>query len=274
MRGRFAGLLASVVVLVLGLSAVSAEAQVADADADRRARQHFESGTAYFEVGDWDNALHEFSSAYEASGRIELLYNVYLTYERMGNLTQAIAFLERYLESDVDTHRGTLERRLENLRARVHRGETGTGSEGDSHTGEDLAALPELEGDTVVTRSTEGPSVTTPPRETSGSVSPVAFVGVGIAAAGLVGLGVSGGLTLSEDARLRACAPGCARSETDTIALTAPLTDAFAGLALVGAIVGIIGLVLPGDASDSNAALRVTPIAGPGTLGAHLEGSF
>ncbi len=107
------------------------------------------------------------------------------------------------------------------------------------------------------------PSAPTP----STGPHPLAIAGFVVAGVGLATFAIAGGVTLSEDARLRgSCAPSCAASEPATIAVTGPVGDAGAAIALVGVALGVIGLVLPtGDE-------RATVTAGP--LGARFEVTF
>src|SRR5688500_8872763 len=62
---------------------------------DERARMHFQAGNAYFQTGEYDAALREFQRSYELSARPALFYNMALVHERLGNLEQAIAHLQR-----------------------------------------------------------------------------------------------------------------------------------------------------------------------------------
>jgi hypothetical protein len=84
----------SLVLLVLPSAVV---AQAADEVEDMRARRHYEAGTAYYEVGDYDSALRELERSYEISRRPPLLFNLYMTEERLGHFARAAERLERYL---------------------------------------------------------------------------------------------------------------------------------------------------------------------------------
>jgi tetratricopeptide (TPR) repeat protein len=92
-------------------------------DALARAKVHFEAGTRHYDIGAYDEAAEEFSSAYALSQHPELLYNIYAALERGGRYVEAADALERYLElATVDPERRpTLEARLAALHARLAR---------------------------------------------------------------------------------------------------------------------------------------------------------
>lgn len=94
-------------------------AQDAVSQEDQRARVHFQSGAAYFETGEYENALRDFERAYELSGRATLLYNIGLTHERLGNYGQAARFLRQYVDEVRPTDSATLEVRIRNLEQRA-----------------------------------------------------------------------------------------------------------------------------------------------------------
>lgn len=90
-------------------------------EADVEAREHFTAGSRYFDAGDYRAAAVEFEASYRLSGRPALLYNLYLAHERVGNMGEAVSYLERYLtEGEPGDRRAALEVRLENLRARLY----------------------------------------------------------------------------------------------------------------------------------------------------------
>lgn len=220
----------------LALAPALAAAQV-DESADARARAHFSAATAYYDEGDYAQAVVEFRAAYDLSRRAGLLYNVYLCEERLGHLAEAITALEGYLGSDATIeNRSTLESRLTHLRERQAAGESTVEEEPEVHVSEPNA---------------------------------VAIAGFSVAALGVVGFAVFGPITLAEDGRLRgSCSPSCPASEAELIGATSIASDVSLGVALAGAVVGVIGLVLPVHTSEANARLRLGPAS------ASLEGSF
>lgn len=229
----------SVLLAGLALTPTPTAAQV-DESADARARAHFSAATAYYDEGDYAQAVVEFRAAYDLSQRAGLLYNVYLCEERLGHLAEAITALEGYLASDAAIdNRPTLESRLTHLRERQAAGESTVEEEPETHV---AASEPNV----------------------------VAIAGFSVAALGVVGFAVFGPLTLAEDGRLRgSCSPACSSSETELIGATSIASDVSLGVALAGAVVGVIGLVLPVHTSgETSARLRLGPAS------ASLEGSF
>ncbi|MBZ0119839.1 MAG: tetratricopeptide repeat protein, partial [Sandaracinaceae bacterium] len=98
-------------------------AQQGPGNLDEQARAHFQSGSAYYETGDYEGAIREFRAAYELSQRAPLLFNIYMAYERLGDFAHAIEYLERFLaEAETVENRPAMELRLARLRERAARG--------------------------------------------------------------------------------------------------------------------------------------------------------
>lgn len=230
--------LRSVITLALAawtLLAV-ARASAQESEADARARRHFESGTAYFEVGDYDSALRELQVAYDISHRPALLYNLYMTHERLGHFAEAAANLERYLAEEPELeNRQTLEERLARLRERAAAARA-AGESGDDDLA-DGAADRERTGATPQPAPSSGPPILT-------------ITGFTLAGVGLVLFAVGGGLVLSEDARLQGCTPICAPGEAATLDAATLVADVGLGATLLGGILGVIGLVLEGGSGE------------------------
>jgi tetratricopeptide (TPR) repeat protein len=248
---------------VLCLLASAAAAQDApDPDRDRRARQHFLSGSAYFETGDYGQAVRAFRASYEESPHGEILFNIYLCEERIGNLAAAIEALTAFLATPIATNRSALQERLERLRERQARGETRIAA------GELDEAHP-IDPETGEPRIGPAPGDRAPVDDESSGSPTLAILGFAVAAAGLVTFAIGGVLTLGEDSRLRdECAPTCDDDELSTIGTTRLVADIGAGVALAGAIVGLIALLTrsPDEPSGERAAVRLR--------GLSLEASF
>ncbi len=129
---RGVGVLLLSILFVAASSAGTASAQAGDGEEgvasedeaalegrdDETSRIHFEAGRAHFDAGRYEDALEEFMRAYEVSERPELLYNVGLAHERLGNYAEAADALERFNLSR-DEPDNTLAERIENLRRRA-----------------------------------------------------------------------------------------------------------------------------------------------------------
>lgn len=231
--------------LLVGAFAAPAHAQ----DGDEAARLHFQAGRSHYDAGAYEAALREFEAAYRLSGRAALLYNLYLTTERMAQLGEAIDYLERYLAEGApeDAQRSQLERRLALLRER--------------------RARMEEEAATSARPTPEGPVEEEPQQD--GDLLP-AVIAFGVAGAGLVSFAIFGGLALAEDGALAA---GCGATRTCTDAEVSSLfaydvaADVSWVTAAVAAATGAVLLVLFGLPSEPEGQATLAPWATPDSVG-------
>lgn len=87
------------------------------ADDDRAARAAYMRGTSAFEAGDYEQAIASFVAAHRLSQRPELLYNIGVTHERLGQRERAADAFEEFLDSGAaDSMRAALEARVRRLR--------------------------------------------------------------------------------------------------------------------------------------------------------------
>lgn len=250
---------ASIALFVALLSWIPAQALGQEDEAT--ARSHFEAARSHFERGAYEEAQREFQAAYELSRHPELLYNLYLVAERLGDLDTAIAHLERYLaEGEIDEEvRAPLEARLQSLEARRQR--MGAGS-------------PET--------SPEASEAEQPAAAQDGDLLP-AVIALGVAGAGLVSFAITGGLALAEnDALANGCGVNgsCTDEEVSTLAalnLAADVSWVTAAVAAVAGAVLFVTLGLPSESTDDDGAIvsSIAPWITPdGGLGLALEGRF
>ena len=93
------------------------------------AQQHYQSGTRFFEEGQWDAALVEFESSWRLSGERDLLHNISWTHEKAGRTREALDYAERYLvacRGTEDEERAT--KRVAFLKAKYGQSASGTAS--------------------------------------------------------------------------------------------------------------------------------------------------
>ncbi len=243
------GALALVTLLSLP-GAVRAQETAVDAEA----RTHFAAARLHFERGAYEEAQREFLAAYELSPRAELLYNLYLTAERLADYDGAIGYLEHYLaEGTPDAERrALLGPRLENLRQRR-----------DEHAAPTVTDVP--------------PEAAPPPSERrEGDIVPAA-VAFGVAGLGLVSFAIFGGLALGEDGSLdSACGTSCTNEQVSTLGTLALVADVSWITAAVAATAGVVLLVTLGMPSGGSASsARVLPWVAPtGGGGLVAAGSF
>jgi tetratricopeptide (TPR) repeat protein len=197
------------------------------------ARRHFESGVAYYEQAEYEEALRAFEKAYELSSRPELLINVANVQERLGRLDQAIAALEKFLASSPEAELAETTRlRLETLRKKKDEQETAAVAPGPGPA----PAPPE----TPAERAESAPPTTAaePPAESNRIPAYVLF---GVAGATAAGSLVTGLLASSEhsDAEQR-CSPGCTDEELASGRALSITSTVLTGVAVVAAGVGAV----------------------------------
>src|SRR5258706_7672870 len=108
---------AAILASALWLCSSTARAQ---STSDDLARRHFDSGVAYLEESDYDNALKAFQKAYDLSKRPEILLNIATVHERQSDLPSAVASLQAYLEAAPQgEHVETVKLRIQNLEKRI-----------------------------------------------------------------------------------------------------------------------------------------------------------
>lgn len=274
-RSALVSLLAAVLLGVAGPA-------LAQQDLDAAARAHFQSGTAYFETGDYESALREFQRAYDMSQRPALLYNIYLAQERLNQLAPAADALERYLAAVPDDPRhGTLALRLENIRRRIAEQQTtgaatgtGTGTGAATATGTGAAT-----GTGTATGTGAGPSI---PEEPPSSGPPLgAIIAFSAGGAGLVTFGIFGALALSEDSSLASsCGADAGRTCTDDQVSTLKTYSLVADLGLtvgvIGAALGAVLLFTAGgdDHAEARPTARITPWLGSTVAGIAASGEL
>ncbi|MEZ4221218.1 MAG: tetratricopeptide repeat protein [Polyangiaceae bacterium] len=235
------------------LFSLSAGAQTAD----ERARQHFESGVAYLQESDYDNALRAFEKAYELSKRHEILLNIATVHERTGELGKAITALEKFLSLVPDgEHTATVQTRLENLRRRE-----AAKTEATPEPARPVPAPPPAKQE-----SAPAPAPPPPPPPPNRVPALVAF-GVGAIAAG--GAVVTGIMAQGEyDDAKSSCKTSCSDDELSTGRSLALTSTVLTGVAIIGAGVGAV-LWFGADSSqtgDARApARRLGVRVGPGS---------
>jgi tetratricopeptide (TPR) repeat protein len=244
---------------------------LAQSSPDDLARRHFESGVAYLEESDYENALAAFRKAHELSPRPEILLNIATVHERLGQLPDAVTALRRYLAAAPNgEHAETVRRRVENLEKRI--GEASP-SPAEAPPPAPAAASPPPAPPPVAPPPVAPPPVASSPEAKASRVP--AFVALGVGAAGVVGAVVTGILAKGEyDDAEKSCKPACTDDELASgrgLALTSTILT---GVAVAGVGVGVTLLLLEPGKSDAPGAsmprlqlgVRATP-SGPTVAG-------
>lgn len=92
---RMVALLVQVALLGMLLSSVLANA--ARAEDKIAARDHWERGTKFYDLGKYDDAIREFEAAYEAKSDPAFLYNLAQSHRLAGHTNDALRFYRTYL---------------------------------------------------------------------------------------------------------------------------------------------------------------------------------
>ena len=86
------------VILVLAVALVALAAPLsARADDAATAREHYQKGTSFYDLGRYNEAIKEFEAAYEIKNDPALLYNLAQSNRLAGNSEQALHFYRTYL---------------------------------------------------------------------------------------------------------------------------------------------------------------------------------
>jgi len=89
--------LSGVVVLVVLACGVPARAQQPSADLVSRARTHFEAGRALYNLGNYTDAIREFSAGYHIVPKPQFLVNLGQCYRKLNDLPRARELYNKYL---------------------------------------------------------------------------------------------------------------------------------------------------------------------------------
>ena len=228
----------------------------AQTSSDDLARTHFESGAAYLEESDYDNALRAFQKSYDLSKRPEILLNIATVHERKADLPAAVAALKRFLSVAAanDEHIDATKLRIQNLEKRIAQTPAGTTSPAAPAA---VAAPPPA--------SAQPTPIPAPAAEPRRSRLP-AYVALGVGGVALGGAIVTGILANGKyDDAKNSCSPACSDSELSSGRSLALTSTILTGVAIVGAGVGITLLVMsPAQPAQVSYLPRLDLSATPG----------
>src|SRR5262252_6344087 len=81
---------------LVGAATAALPARAAE-DAAATAREHYQKGTTYYDLGKYTDAIKEFEAAYEIKNDPALLFNLAQSHRLAGNAEQALHFYRTYL---------------------------------------------------------------------------------------------------------------------------------------------------------------------------------
>ncbi|MEN9579781.1 MAG: hypothetical protein RJA70_2790 [Pseudomonadota bacterium] len=260
-------------VSALGLLAASllwGSVGLAQVDPDELARRHFESGAAYFEQAEYDEALTAFQKAYDLSGRHLILRNISLAQERLGNLVAAVAALDEFLTKEPDGESAeTIRLRRQDLWARLEQQRQELGAQ--------PAAPPEASGAPPDSRPQAAPGDRAASERASGlpaeesnllldepNLAPTYIllsIG-GLSAAGALLTGVVANIEYNELKPI--CArDGCSNSEIATGSSLALTSTILTGVSVLSVATGIVLWATTGSSSSSSDHTRTDSSSRP-----------
>jgi tetratricopeptide (TPR) repeat protein len=96
MPGTWFRWLALTTVIVCAAAGLEARAEAAGGDATA-AREHYERGTKFYDIGKYEEAIREFEAAYEAKSDPAFIYNLAQSHRLAGHSTEALQLYRNYL---------------------------------------------------------------------------------------------------------------------------------------------------------------------------------
>jgi hypothetical protein len=245
---------------------------LAQSSSDDLARRHFESGAAYLEESDYDNALQAFQKAYDLSKRPEILLNIATVHERKAELQPAIDSLTQFLSvaPPGDEHLDAVKLRIQNLQKRLA-----------DEKANPAGAPPVPDGaPPAPAASTPSPAPVLPatPPEPAPAHAPrwPAFIVLGVGGVAAGGAVITGLIASSDSSHAKStCSPTCSDADLSagrTLALTSTILT---GVAIVGVGVGVTLLLTSGpDPAQTSLAPRLHLAAAPGAARADATWRF
>ena len=231
--------------LALGGSLCCAPSFAQSSSPDDLARRHFESGVAYLEESDWDNALAAFKKAHELSGRPEILINIATVYERRGRLPDAVTALREYLAAaPTGEHAEMVRRRLGNLERRAAETPAVTAPEPapDQPADSPRAEPPPQHPGTAHPAPPPAPAAIE--REPGTGRLPV-YLAFGVGAASAAGAVLTGIFAQSEyDDAESGCSPTCTDEELSSGRALQLTSTLLTGVAVIGVGIGVTLLLV------------------------------
>ena len=269
-RRRPAGYARVAIALACGVWLASATGH-AQSTSDDLARRHFDSGVAYLEESDYDNALKAFQKAYELSKRPEILLNVATVHERRSDLASAVAALNGYLEAAPrGEHVETVKLRIQNLEKRISEQDKAKAAE--SAPAVAPAPAPATSGPAP---AAPAPTPSPGPRREEPNRMP-AFISLGVGGA-LAGASVVTGLVAKskyDDAK-SSCSPACSDSQLSGSRTFAITSTVLTGAAVLGVGLGVALLLTTDDPEPiGKGAPRFDVALGPSAAAASAAWSF
>jgi tetratricopeptide (TPR) repeat protein len=243
----------------------------AQSTSDDLARRHFDSGVAYLEESDYDNALKAFQKAYDLSKRPEILLNVATVHERQSDLPSAVAALKGYLEAAPGgEHVETVKLRIQNLEKRIQ--------EQDRAAAAGPPASPPPAAQATASRATPPapPATAESVRRSEPNRTP-AFISLGVGGL-MAGASLATGLIAKsryDDAK-QTCGHDCSDAQLSSSRTFAVTSTVLTGAAVLGVGLGVVLLLTTNgdDEALGRSAPRFDVAVSPAAAAASAAWSF
>jgi hypothetical protein len=234
------------------------------APSDDLARRHFDSGVAYLEESDLENAMKAFQKAYDLSRRPTILLNIATVQERRGDLAAAIKALDGYLSAEPHgEHAATTRLRIQNLQKRLDAAQP----EGDEPLPAAPAPAPSPAQANVPAAAPPPPAPAPAPAASAGADGPpvAVYALLGLGGAATLTAIITGIMANGEHAKAeRDCSPHCTRSEVSTGKTLALVSTIATGAAIVGGGLGLT-LVFTSSTGEASAPRTEVRVGGDGS---------
>jgi tetratricopeptide (TPR) repeat protein len=258
----------------------SAHAQTED-ETIARAKEHYINGKEHYAAKRYQEALDAFKESYNLSGEPNLLFNLGLCSEKVGDSERAIAYYEVYLEELPDSPDTELVRkRMENIINPPPPVETETEAE------ESVADSAQKEPEPKKTEVVQPPKTSEElaqyyniDDENRKVFLPGVFLGIG----GLVlaGGAITGGLAYKDyDSMKNSCSPNCSDDDVDGAKNQAIVADVLFGVGAVTVAIGVVLWIVKGvteekeETQPDSVELKAGMSPLPGGGGLMIEGRF
>lgn len=198
--------------------------------ADELARKVFAAGQAYFEAGDYEEALRSFQRSFDLCPKADQLKNIGATHERMGNQPAAVAAYEKYVQMAPEADdRDAILVRIGNIKKRM----AAAPSASSAPAAASSAPAPVEPPPVVPTVTATSAPVSAGPSRTT------AVVVLGVSGAVAIGSLITGLVARGRyiDAE-NSCKPRCSDEQRDRVWNMALVSTIMSGAALAGVGVG------------------------------------
>ena len=254
--------------LVFAAAAHAQEAKPAKAaDPEAAAAERYKAGVAAFDAGKFAEALAAFTEAYNLSSKTDLLYNLGVCAEKVGDRDKAIAYYRLYLEEKPDAEDAAeVKARLEALRGEAT-APAAQAAAAPAKPSSSAAPAPDDEG--------AGDAGDGEPKK-SPHTGPILLMGLG----GLVV--VTGAITAASAYRTHqdlesSCSPDCSDGKVDNlrgVALAADLQFAVGGAAVAAGFLWWLLKTRHEESADETVGIEAAAFAAPDGGGVLLQGRF